>query len=338
VSGEALKLTCYFGERDRVGGRFLADAMLGAFARADLATSVLLRGAEGFGLKQRLRTDRLLTLSEDLPVVAVGVDARERVEALAGEVAALMGGGLLTLERARTLDAPGPLPGQTRLTLYCGRGEPHRALVGVLARHGVAGATVLLGVDGTVGGRRTRARFLGHNGAVPVMLLAVGEGAAVARALPEATALLHRPVGTVERVDVLRRDGAALAPLPPVAPRDPSGLGVWQKVTVFSSEASGLHLALVRALREAGAAGVTVLRGVWGFHGDHAPHGDRLGSLRRHVPVVTVLVDRPDLMRRWLPVVERITADAGLVVAERVPALRAMAPGVALGGLRLARP
>ena len=41
---------------------------------------MLLRGAEGFGAKQRLQTQRLLSLSEDLPVVAVAVDARERIE------------------------------------------------------------------------------------------------------------------------------------------------------------------------------------------------------------------------------------------------------------------
>ena len=39
---------------------------------------MLLRGADGFGRKHHLRTDRLLTLSEDLPLVAVAVDTRER--------------------------------------------------------------------------------------------------------------------------------------------------------------------------------------------------------------------------------------------------------------------
>jgi PII-like signaling protein len=338
VSADALKLTCYFGERDRAGGRFLADALLDRFARARLATSVLLRGAEGFGLKHRLQTDRLLSSSEDLPVVAVGVDARERVEALVGDVAGLMGDGLLTLERARRLEAPGPLPEGAKLTLYCGRGEPVRAAVAVLARHGVAGATVLLGVDGTVRGERVRARFSGGNGRVPVMLLAVGEGAALAHALPEVARLLPRAVGTVERVQVLKRDGERLGAFEPGPHEDASGLRVWPKLMVYASAASGLHLELVRRLRGAGAAGATALRGVWGYHGDHAPHGDRLLALRRHVPVVTVLVDAPERMARWWRVVDDVTARGGLVTAERVPALRATAPGHAVGGLRLAAP
>ncbi len=80
--GEALKLSFYFGEHDRHDGRFLADAMLDLFERRG-CDGVLLRGAEGFGAGQRLQTDRLLSLSEDLPLVAIAVDARERIEAVA---------------------------------------------------------------------------------------------------------------------------------------------------------------------------------------------------------------------------------------------------------------
>ena len=46
-----------------------------------LQTSLVLRGVAGFGVKHHLRTDRLLTLSEDLPLVAVAVDTRARIEA-----------------------------------------------------------------------------------------------------------------------------------------------------------------------------------------------------------------------------------------------------------------
>ena len=71
-----LKLTVYFGERDRAGDRYLADALCDVFAAHELATSLVMRGTTGYGAKQHLRTDRLLSLSEDLPMVAVGVDAR----------------------------------------------------------------------------------------------------------------------------------------------------------------------------------------------------------------------------------------------------------------------
>ncbi|HEU4977515.1 MAG TPA: DUF190 domain-containing protein, partial [Solirubrobacteraceae bacterium] len=77
---------------------------------------------------------------------------------------------------------------------------------------------------------------------------------------------------------------------------------------------------------------------VWGYHGAHAPHGDRFWSLRRHVPVLTVIVDTPERIRRWFAIVDELTAETGLVTSELVPAFRAAAPGIERGGLELASP
>jgi PII-like signaling protein len=322
MNEDCLKLTIYFGERDRAGGSFLADALLDLFGRERLATSVLLRGAEGFGAKQRLQTQRLLSLSEDLPVVAVAVDTRERIEALVPEVRAVTGDGLVTLERARlltgSLEDGLPLSGPTKLTVYCGRGEPVLELVSLLHRRGVAGATALLGVDGTAHGERRRAHFFGGNANVPLMLISIGDGERLAALVPEIGSLLREPIVTLERVTVCRRDGAAVAEAPNGDP------ATWQKLMVYTSEQARhdghpLHVALIRRLRQEGAIGATALRGFWGYHGDHAPHGDRLLSLRRHVPVVTVLVDRPERARRWLEVVSELTSETGLVTSEMVP-------------------
>jgi PII-like signaling protein len=230
-----------------------------------------------------------------------------------------------------------------------GRGEragarpAHVAVVEALHRHGVAGATVLLGVDGTANGERRRARFLAANAGVPLMIVAVGAGERIAAALPELRALRPEPVLTVERVRVCKRDGRRLAAPEPVAGTDPSGLAVWQKLMVYCGEQSRhgrrpLYLELVRALRAAGAAGATSLRGIWGYHGDHAPHGDRFLQLRRRVPVVTAIVDTPERIGRWFAIVDELTDETGLVTSEQVPALRAAGPGIARGGLRLADP
>ena len=98
-----MKLTSYFGERHRSGGAFVADALLDLYGRHEIAASILLRGTEGFGLKHHLRTDRSLTLSEDLPLVAVAVDTRPRIEAVLGPARALNPAGLVTVEGARLL-------------------------------------------------------------------------------------------------------------------------------------------------------------------------------------------------------------------------------------------
>jgi PII-like signaling protein len=348
---DALKLTTYFGERDRAGERFLADALVDLYARHRLRTSLVMRGVEGFGVKHHLHTDRLLTLSEDLPMVSVAVDLRARIEATLDEVVALSGDGLITLERARLPDvaAVADVHEETKLTVYLGRGEraggrpAHMAVLDALHRHGVAGATVLLGVDGTAHGERRRARFFAANAQVPLMVVAVGAGERIAAALPELRALLAEPLVTLERVRVCKRDGRRLAVPEAVAPTDPSGLAVWQKLMVYCGEQARhaqrpLYVELVRALRTAGAAGATALRGIWGYHGDHAPHGDSVWQLRRRVPVVTVIVDTPERIGRWFAVVDELTDETGLVTSEQVPAVRATGPGIARGGLRLADP
>jgi hypothetical protein len=55
------------------------------------------------------------------------------------------------------------------------------------------------------------------------------------------------------------------------------------------------------------------------------------------VPVVTVIVDTPERIRRWFAVVDRLTAETGLVTSEMVPAFRVTAPEYESGGLRLAK-
>jgi PII-like signaling protein len=205
----------------------------------------------------------------------------------------------------------------------------------------VAGANVLLGLDGTAHGVRRRGRFFGANAQVPMLIQSVGEGATIARALGEIATMLSDPAMTLERVRVCKRDGLLLAePLEPPSD-DGAGLAYWQKLVVYTGEQTRferqpLHSALVRRLRREGAAGATALRGQWGYHGEHRPHGEAFWSLARHVPVLTVLMDTPANMRRWFEIVDEMTSETGLVTSEIVPALRAAGPGIELGGLKLA--
>jgi PII-like signaling protein len=160
---------------------------------------------------------------------------------------------------------------------------------------------------------RERARFFGRNAQVPLMIIAVGEGPRIAAVLPELTKLLPRPLITLERVEVCKRDGRRLG-----EPHELSGDdGVLQKLMVYAGGPVYQHL--VAALREAGAAGATSLRGIWGYHGDHAPHGDRVLQARRRVPVLTVIVDTPQRARRWFEIADKLTAGTGLITSEIVP-------------------
>jgi PII-like signaling protein len=351
---DCLKLTTYFGERDRTPRGLLSDELLDIYGRHSLRTSILLRGAEGFGRLHHLRTDRLLSLSEDLPVVSVAVDGRERIEALLEPVLKIKRRGLITLERARMLGgAVGPvqLPERlgeaTKLTVYVGRRERAQrmsafvAVTDLLSRSGISGASVLLGVDGTRHGHRLRARFFARNADVPVMIIAVGPGERIAGVLPALGGLLREPLMTLERVRICKRDGELLARPHELPATDERGLTLWQKLMIYTSNAATheghpLHHAIVRRLRESDAAGATVLRGIWGFHGEHAPHGDKLLQLARHVPVCTVVVDTPARIARSFQIIDELTAEHGLVTSEMVPAMSAMSERERRGGLRLA--
>jgi PII-like signaling protein len=355
VNDDALKLTVYFGERDRANGGFLADALIDIYARQRLQTSLVMRGVEGFGVHHHLRTDRLLTLSEDLPMVSVAVDGREQIATALSEVERLRFHGLVTLERARLLvgglqsaEVPAELGDEIKLTAYVGRQDrvgrtpAYEAIVALLRERGVTGATVLLGVDGTAHGIRQRARFFARNAQVPLMVIAVGARAHIASVLTDLGSMLERPLVTLERARVCKSDGRFLADPRHLPETDPSGRRVWQKLMVYSGEQSRhaghpLHDQLIRRLRSAGAAGATSLRGIWGYHGDHPPHGDTFWQLQRRVPILTVIVDTPERMQGWFEIVDEVTDAAGVVTSEMVPAFRATGPSIEQGGLRLAR-
>lgn len=338
---DGLKLTTYGGERTRADDRFVVESLLDLYDRAGIATSILLRGTEGFGSKHRLRSDQTLTMSEDPPVLTVALDTAERITAVRDDVLAIDRSGLLTLERAQLvrgeIDIPRDLPErlheETKLTILVGRQDKidrtpaFVAACELLHRHGVAGASVTLGVDGTARGTRQRAHFFDRNADVPVLITAVGAGERIGAAVPELHALLGHPQITVERVRVCKRDGTLFERPHTLPANDSLGLPLWQKLSVYSSESAmhrgkPVHRAILRRLRESTAVrGATAVRGIWGFHGDHAPHGDRLLQWGRHVPVTTIVVDTPQNIAAAFDVVDDLTDEHGLVTTEMVPAL-----------------
>jgi PII-like signaling protein len=359
TSDDCLKLTTYFGERDRTENGLLGDRLLDIYGEHRLRASVLLRGAEGFGRLHHLHTDRLLSLSEDLPVVSIAVDTRERIESMLALVVQIKRRGLITLERAQPVsgqlssrgNGPATLPERlqeaAKLTVYLGRQEridrtpAFVAVCDLLHRRGISGATALLGVDGVRDGHRARAKFFARNAEVPMMVIAVGAGERIARVVPELSGMLHEPLMTLERVRVCKRDGELLATPHELPGTDEHGLALWQKLMVYTSQSAThngrpLNLEIIRRLRESGAAGATSLHGIWGFHGDHAPHGDRFLQIRRHIPVVTIAIDTPERTARSFQIIDELTSEHGLVTSEMVPAMSAMSNTEQRGGLRLA--
>ncbi|MCV7408412.1 hypothetical protein AWC05_05145 [Mycobacterium florentinum] len=357
-----LKLTAYFGERQRVvgdDGRFLADAMFDVFGANDVATSVMLRGIASFGASHELRTDVSLSLSEDPAIAIAAVDVEPKIRSLVDEVAALTARGLLTLERARLVTrerGTGALGDfdthngdAAKLTVYVGRQErvtgkaAYYAVCELLYRHGFAGAIALLGVDGTAHGQRHRAHFFGRNVNVPMMIIGTGTTEQVSSAATELADVLAEPLLTVERVRLCKRDGEMFARPQQLPTTDDQGRTLWQKLMVYTAEATRhdtlpIHRALVQRLLHSGTArGATVLRGIWGFHGDHKPHGDKLFQVARRVPVTTIIVDTPESIARSFDIVDELTGRHGLVTSEMVPAVLSLDEKRRVGDISLAQ-
>jgi len=343
VTREALRLTSYFGERRRRERGFIADALLDLYLGQQITTSITLRGSQGFGQTHHLRTDHSLTLSEDLPLVTMAVDARPQIEVVLDEAIATTSPGLLTLQRlillgddAHLSTMPAGLEAEeVRLTVHLGRHErahqipAFEAICDLLYRHCISGATALLGVDGASRGRRQRSRFFGRDGEAPMMVVAVDSWEQIRRVLPDVSGLLRHPLLTLEPVRVCKRDGLFLGIPDRSSGTDEYGMERWQKLTVYTSEAAQhegqpLHRALCQRLLAAGVSGVTTLRGVWGFHGERAPHGDNGLRLGRHVPAVTIVIDAPERITTAFTIIDELTADHGLVTSETISAKRAV--------------
>jgi PII-like signaling protein len=98
LEGRGERLTIFVGETDQHEHRPLYTEIVERAHAAGLAGATVLRGIEGFGASSHIHTTRILRLSEDLPVVIVIVDARERIEEFLPQLDGLITEGLVVRE------------------------------------------------------------------------------------------------------------------------------------------------------------------------------------------------------------------------------------------------
>ncbi len=254
-------------------------------------------------------------MSSDLPLLAMAVGTRDDVLATIPDVDATVARGLVTLEAGvvatgvDVADAEFPRgPGRAaKLTIYCRAGDraqgapAYRAAVRLLRAAGATGAVVLRGVDGTLSGRRGRARLFGSGTGSPIVIISVGPADVLRRSLRDLAELLPDPVVTLEGIAQVKHDGVLLE-----SPHVAGGTDTWQTLRVYTRRAAQTHgrplyAELTRRLRTAGAAGATTILGDWGFSSDEHPHGDRFGTLTSHRPTYTSASTAPSGSRSCGP-------------------------------------
>jgi PII-like signaling protein len=100
---ESLLLRIFIGESDRHKGKPLYEAIVLKAREQHLAGATVTRGAMGFGRSSRIHTSKILRLSYDLPLIIEIVDSEEKINAFLPLLDTMVGGGLVTLEKARVV-------------------------------------------------------------------------------------------------------------------------------------------------------------------------------------------------------------------------------------------
>src|SRR6266704_479704 len=109
--GERTLMRIFIGESDKYHGKPLYEALLERLRAKGLAGATVLRGVAGFGASSKVHTDKILRLSLDLPLIIEVVETEEAIQAILPDLDEMIGGGLITLEKANViLYRPGKQP------------------------------------------------------------------------------------------------------------------------------------------------------------------------------------------------------------------------------------
>jgi hypothetical protein len=103
IPDDALLLRIFIGESDCWQHKPLYEAIVLAARGAGLAGATVLRGPMGFGKSSHLHTNKILRLSQDLPLVIEIVDSEEKINAFLPTLDQMITGGLVTLAKVKVL-------------------------------------------------------------------------------------------------------------------------------------------------------------------------------------------------------------------------------------------
>jgi PII-like signaling protein len=101
--GERTLMRIFIGESDKYQGKPLYEALVETLRAKGLAGATVLRGVAGFGASSTVHTDKILRLSLDLPLIIEIVETEEAIQSILPVLDEMIGGGLITLERARVI-------------------------------------------------------------------------------------------------------------------------------------------------------------------------------------------------------------------------------------------
>jgi len=100
---ERTLMRIHIGESDRWHGKPLYNAIVELLRAEKFSGATVLRGVGGFGSSSVYHTEKIMRLSQDLPIVIEVIENAERIEKMPPELDQMIGGGLVTLEKVRVI-------------------------------------------------------------------------------------------------------------------------------------------------------------------------------------------------------------------------------------------
>ena len=98
LESPALRLTIFIGEDDHWHHKPLYTEIVHRAHQAGLAGASVLRGIEGYGASSRIHTSRILSLSDDLPLAVIIVDAEDKIRTFLPQLDELVAEGLVIID------------------------------------------------------------------------------------------------------------------------------------------------------------------------------------------------------------------------------------------------
>jgi uncharacterized protein len=103
LEGDRTLMRIHIGESDKWHGKVLSEAIVELLRKEGFYGATVFRGVGGYGSSSRLHTEKLFKLSQDLPIIIEVVEYSEKIERILPQLDEMVGGGLITLEKAHVI-------------------------------------------------------------------------------------------------------------------------------------------------------------------------------------------------------------------------------------------
>jgi PII-like signaling protein len=101
--GERTLMRIHIGESDKWRGKPLYQAIVEMLRKDGFSGVTVLRGIGGYGGSSIYHTDKVLRLSQDLPIILEVIEDVEHIEKILPRLDEMVEGGLITLEKVRVI-------------------------------------------------------------------------------------------------------------------------------------------------------------------------------------------------------------------------------------------